>query len=311
MIEELTKEQEVKLEEFKEHCLQIGLSTERIDRTKNQEEIDYIYKKFLKLKSPKIWYVESPLQYNYVINILNSLGRDIEEEDLKEAMINTEEKFQKIEKSDRIFHNIYWSNADIYWIGFFMFPHKYMDFDYGEEENKDLKIFYNLMQNVGYLFFHEDVCFISERPIEIYKKETILHNENGPSVSFSDGYKLWHLNGVEVTEEIVMTPADEMTPDIIINEANAEIRKEILKKMGIERVIKQTKADIRETKNEYTLYELESKDTNNNPYIYLKMDNPSTDEIHFERVHPNCNTIEEALAYRDGEERYVKPDILT
>ena len=42
---------------------------------------------------------------------------------------------------------------------------------------------------------------------------------------------------------------------------------------------------------------------------YLKMRNPSTGEYHIEGVHPNCQTVREALAWRNGTE--VEPSIIT
>ena len=45
---------------------------------------------------------------------------------------------------------------------------------------------------------------------------------------------------------------------------------------------------------------------------YLKMINPSTNDIHFEGVHPQCNTVESALAWRNGiDGKWIEPEILT
>src|SRR3990167_7204142 len=70
MIEKLTPEQEEKLIEFKNECLKIGLSTEPIkrDAAEHQDLIDYIYKNHLSLPPPKIWYVDSPLMFNLILN---------------------------------------------------------------------------------------------------------------------------------------------------------------------------------------------------------------------------------------------------
>jgi len=43
----------------------------------------------------------------------------------------------------------------------------------------------------------------------------------------------------------------------------------------------------------------------------LQMVNPSIDAIHVEGVHPDCNTIDKALAWRNGDEVYSEPAILT
>jgi hypothetical protein len=44
---------------------------------------------------------------------------------------------------------------------------------------------------------------------------------------------------------------------------------------------------------------------------FLKMQNPSTGEWHIEGVHPSCRTVEQALAWRNGEEEYIMPRTLT
>jgi len=44
---------------------------------------------------------------------------------------------------------------------------------------------------------------------------------------------------------------------------------------------------------------------------YLKMLNPSISTWHIEGIHPDCKTIEQALAWRNGEDKYEKPEILT
>jgi len=313
MIEKLTSEQEQQLKEFHERCMQIGLSTDRMDKSKHKTIINHIYKKYLKKeKEPHIWYVDSPFQYNCIINILNLIDKDKMVTDIKQALQESLSSYLESDKDQRLFHNVYWSNADIYWIGFYMFPLLYLGIDYGEDLNTDLKMFFELIQDSGYIFYHEDICFISEKPIEIHTNENhLLHNESGPSILFADGYFTWHLNGVEVNEKIVMPPADQLSTKMILEESNAEVRKEILKKIGIDRVISEFNAQILEKKNGYVLYDIPIKDSNENNLIYLKMENPSTDEIHFERVHFECKTVEAALAYRDGEDQYIKPDILT
>jgi len=41
------------------------------------------------------------------------------------------------------------------------------------------------------------------------------------------------------------------------------------------------------------------------------MKNPSIDALHIEGVHPDCNTVEKALAWRNGTKIYIKPEVLT
>lgn len=42
------------------------------------------------------------------------------------------------------------------------------------------------------------------------------------------------------------------------------------------------------------------------------MKNPSLEETwHFEGVHPNCKTVDEALAWRNGLDEFKEPEVLT
>src|SRR3990167_7727693 len=76
MIEKLTEEQERNLINFRDECLKIGLSTEPIKRniTDHKKLLDFIYKNYLGLPAPAIWYVDSPLMFNLVMNILYELS---------------------------------------------------------------------------------------------------------------------------------------------------------------------------------------------------------------------------------------------
>src|SRR3990167_6533823 len=76
MIEKLTEEQEKNLVNFRDECLKIGLSTEPIKRniTDHKKLLDFIYKNYLGLPAPAIWYVDSPLMFNLVMNILYELS---------------------------------------------------------------------------------------------------------------------------------------------------------------------------------------------------------------------------------------------
>lgn len=288
MIEKLTSEQEQQLVKFRESCLQIGLCTDPIDRTKNQKYVDFIYKKYLELPSPEIMYVESPVDYLKTINRIHNEGKPIEEH-------------------EKIFHNVYWGNIDIYWIAFYLFPKRYLGIDYGDL-NDDIELLFEYVQNIGFVFYHENICFICERPIEIHRNEEgKLHADLKPALRYKDGYCIHALNGVNMPEEIVMTPAKELDPMIILKEKNAEVRKEIISKIGMDRIFEVLKPRVIEKNDMYELLNFDIIDNRYRPY--LKMLNPSTGSTHVEGVHPDCTTIKEALAWRNGTD--IEPEILT
>jgi hypothetical protein len=141
-----------------------------------------------------------------------------------------------------------------------------------------------------------------------------LHSTDSPAMAWRDGFKLYFLNGVKVTEEIVMTPADKLNPMLIMTEKNAEVRRELVRKIGIARFIKKYGGVTLDTwekpGTEYKLLKLKVEGMRTDP-LYLVMRNPSIGVYYAEGVHPDCKTVKEALAWRDGEDNYIEPDVLT
>ena len=194
----------------------------------------------------------------------------------------------------------------MYWIAYCMYPERYLNIDY-KEYSETLHLWDTLGKSCGWWFPYENICFVSDRPKEIHKKGIQLHNETGPALSFRDGYSLWFLNGVDVGEVIVTTKAEEIDCSIILKEKNAEVRREIVRKVGIERVCEKLNAKIIDKVNNYELLMLDLGDDRTRPY--LKMLNPSIGIYHIEGVHPDCNTVEKALNWRNQIEE--SPSVLT
>jgi hypothetical protein len=149
------------------------------------------------------------------------------------------------------------------------------------------------------------VCFASERPCEINLKEGRLHSEKGMSISYPSGWGLYCLNGIRVPKEIVMTPAEKLDAQLVLKEQNAEIRREIVKKIGLLRLLKELNAKTIDAWKNYELLMLDLGDGRNRPY--LKMINPSTRTIHVEGVEPGIKTVRHALAWRNGLEKFIEP----
>jgi hypothetical protein len=54
---------------------------------------------------------------------------------------------------------------------------------------------------------------------------------------YSDGFGSYYLNGVKVTKEIALTPARDLDVQLVLTESNVDVQKQIINKIGIERVI--------------------------------------------------------------------------
>ena len=141
-----------------------------------------------------------------------------------------------------------------------------------------------------------------------------LHCDGGPALvatTQEEGEKrVWEwyfLNGVRVPKEIATTPAEKLDPRLLLETDNAEVRREIVRKIGIERVCKALNAKVIDRKGDYELLLLDLRDGRKRPY--LKMRNPSLGVYHIEGVHPSCNTVVEALRWRNGSD--LEPELIS
>lgn len=271
IIEFLTKEQEKQLEEYKVKWIKIGLDTNRSNKKKCNKAIKEVYKN-VGLKPPKkiIWTL-SP----------------------KEAI----ERAKELEKDIYdIFSHICYGQHESSWL----FVYDYCLNVLGIKECKIIEPHMEIAKNCGWWLPFEDLVIVSEKPSKIYFKGDILHREEGAAIEYGDGFKVYALNDVHMPKEIVETSKEDIEVTSIIKEKNVEIRKEIVRKIGIERIMEEFGAKVIDKKGDYELLLLDIGDSEKRPY--LKMKNPSLGTYHIEGVHPTTRTVKEALKFRNGTE---------
>ena len=163
------------------------------------------------------------------------------------------------------------------------------------------------MQSACWWWPHREFVMVCERPTVIHREcvdpritrgpgSHRLHCETGPAIAWPDGWGVYALHGVRVPAWIVETPADRIDPRRLLQETNAEIRRELVRKVGIERVCETLGATLLDRQGDYELLALDLQDGRHRPY--LKMKNPSIGVYHLEGVHPNCATVQQALNWR-------------
>jgi len=137
----------------------------------------------------------------------------------------------------------------------------------------------------------------------MWYKEGKQHRDGGPSTIAVDGYKEYWLNDVQVTEEIACTPAEKLDPNLAVSTENVEVRREIVRKIGVEILLHKLGGKVLHKEGDYELLEIKV-----GPALKakaLKMLNPSVPEVyHVEFVAPHCQTVQEALNFRNG----ITPD---
>jgi hypothetical protein len=99
----------------------------------------------------------------------------------------------------------------------------------------------------------ENAVLLSDRPAEVHLQDGQLHRDGGPAVRWRDGLLTWALHGVVVSREIAETPFDRLDALHVIWERNAEVRREILRKIGIERLCRDLRAKRIDKQGDYEL----------------------------------------------------------
>ena len=176
--------------------------------------------------------------------------------------------------------------------------------------DEHLKLVMEIADNCYNWITVKNACIMIENPLRVKcNAEGRLHSDGNMAIEFNDGFGLWRLNGVRVPKEIVTTPREKLSSKVMLAEKNAEVRREIVRKLGIEKICKDLKARCIDRWENYELLLLNLGDSRRRPY--LKMLNPSIGTYHIEGVQPFCKTVKAALAWRNGLKEYKTPEILT
>ena len=289
MIESLTSEQEAAMPRFVEKWIKKGTCTSQLP----EEDIKSIVGKFVHsvLDKPKdipIHVFNSPYQAWVYIN----KKYDIEEDNLLPFV------------TPYVFGSF---DAGYYaWIDFMEYI--------GVKDFPSLANDYEELVNVGLVFVFDDYIVATQKPSVLKMENGELHCENGPALAYDDDHKsdVYCLNGVTMEKEHVMTPAEKLDPRDIMKIENVEVRRELVRKVGIERLLEALESKVLDTMDDYELLSVNlSEDLKD--ARYLKMTNPSIQVFHVEAVAPECNTVQHAINWRKfgNIDDHWTPEVLT
>jgi len=274
VIEDLTPAQEAQLEVYYRKWVDIGLSAKPTTpemRKKAEECIATIYQAE-GLAIPEFEWVKSPM----------AGAKRAKEIEGKEAAVTS---------------SCGYGAHDANWLSFY----DYMLNELGIEECKELVPLMELATVSGWWWPYEGLCVLSELPVECHiNAKDDLHKDGGAAIVYADGFKLYSLNGVEVPEYIAVTPSDKLDPKDVLNEKNAEVRLQGVKKIGPKRLLETLGGRVvdEKTYDAGGTYQLVNVNWTDNDRLYLKMVNPSTGETVIEPVHPECKNVDQALGFR-------------
>ncbi len=202
MITELTEEMEARIPVIRDKWIELGLSTEPANREEAEKGVNLAYE-LSGLEPPReIVWCESPFQAT------------------KTAMDRG---------ATRAGATAFIYGGQGYWLSFY---------DYFQEYVDGLEILEGLMkvaENAGWWLAFEYVAFVCERPYILERdEEGQLHNETDAAVKWNDGEGVYVWHGTRVPKHVIMEP-ENITVDMIDNERNAEVRRVMMERYGIER----------------------------------------------------------------------------
>jgi hypothetical protein len=153
--------------------------------------------------------------------------------------------------------------------------------------------------NCGWWWPFEGAVVITERPNTLNRdSDGLLHDDDGPSIQYPDGWSIYAWHGVRVPAWIITDP-QKITPHGILNERNAEIRRVMIERYGIDRFITDSDAKILDAEEAHGA-ELVSINLPNDPdekIVALKLRCPSTSACYVVRVPPDMERAKQALAW--------------
>ena len=171
-----------------------------------------------------------------------------------------------------------------------------------------------LKDGAGWVFAFADVAYICDRAFIrtetragsmdtrfAVRERTVLHSDEGPAVSYSDGFVRWMWSGVPVAPEIITTPPDQITLDMVLAQNNSESLSALLARAGPQiwndhRVIVIDRD--RDGANDRRLVQLELR--RRTVLVYLLVTCPSTGRHYALSVPPDCRTCGQAAAWTFG-----------
>lgn len=279
MIETLTPEQEKSIEKYENEAFAAAYSITPGDLKKAETAIKKMYV-YAGLKEPKVYFEDGPLAVQKKIN----------------KLAGTEGEFY-----DFAYYGE--GGIEVYWTRFYDFFIDHKMIELSAEETAEFENFKDVILNCSFMVQMDEVCVASKYPVRAScNAEKSPHATDGMAYAWADGFGIYFLNGVEVPEWVVTTPAKKITAKMYFEEKNIEVKREIFRKLGAERFLKITNAklvDVKNGKNKYSLY-LSDLGVNT-PTNFLLMKNPSVKGLmHAEVVGKNgeLKTVQEALNFR-------------
>lgn len=314
MSNDLSPEQAARRKELWEQALATATCTEPADRPRAEAALREGYRLSGLAEVPIVW-AESPRHAQSIIRELKR--RENAHAWSLEGLPTAEEAAADPVPQESWESTNHWGSVDSFWTRCADYCREWLGVKFSEEETAAIRVQDDIAASMGVFYPFERVCVACERPsvMHVGNAGEFLKHHHGdlkPGFRYRDGYQKFKLHGVEVPEWLAMTPEGQIDPARIAEIQNVEVRREFVRRVGIERICSALKARVldRETftndtgEHPYELLELnlgKGEDGRKRVWRYLRMENPSVPGVyHVEGVPNDVKTVREALLFRAG-----------
>ena len=144
----------------------------------------------------------------------------------------------------------YWLGGQ-FWVGgwwgspsFVSFFREVCGLELDQDIEERAEAYQKICESVNYIWLNSHFTMVCARPTEIHRDDQgRLHNENGLAIKYLDGWGLYAINGVTVSEQIVLRP-ETLTINQIQKESNQEKRRIMIERFGVDKYLQAINATI-------------------------------------------------------------------
>ena len=262
-IHSLTEAQKARFPELIDKWTRIGLCTEPADRPRAEAAIRTMYKGS-GLPLPKIVWCTSPLAMALVRTIVtDSVGASVwaSVRDSVRASVGAS-VWASVGASVRasvrasvgasVWASVY-GQHDAGWLGWGDFFKEVCSL---VDETEKLEGLWELSKSAGWAFPYAGICWVSERHCVVKQDDQKrIHCENGPAISYPDGWSIYAWHGVRVPENWIIDRVT-LTPKLALGQANVEQRRAACEILGWTNILRQLNAYTLDKDTDPTIGEL-------------------------------------------------------
>jgi hypothetical protein len=194
--------------------------------------------------------------------------------------------------------NYFWGQHEAFWLAFYTFPEQ-IGVKYDPAHRERLGWWIEVDRSCNWWWPYEGICVLSDRPEICSMVDGRLHSTTGPAVRFRDGWSTWRIGGVQVDEQIVMTPETQRIAQIR-SESNAEVKRIRIERFGWDRYLRETDAVILDKRRNDVEATRECLMRGPDGETVLVCACPSTARIYALVVEPGIITCEDAQNWLSG-----------